>query len=160
MNWGDPTVCVIWNQFTGRYYPPSFTQTPPFFSMRKTCFSKGLVIVKHKMLRACVCVCVLMYVHVWQVEGCERRLSESTPDYTLPFIKVSRRWQLLINILPQDPTTPPLSHPTLHQAPATLSSHPSFDTAAEVDITRAKLQTSFANCRFRHQSGSCHMACQ
>lgn len=54
-------------------------------------------------VRACVCVCVCDWV-VWQVEGCECSLSQPSPDYSAPFIKVSPPWQPLINILPQTPT--------------------------------------------------------
>ena len=36
----------------------------------------------------CVCVCACTGA-VWQVEGCECSLSQASPDYSAPFIKVS-----------------------------------------------------------------------
>lgn len=44
----------------------------------------------------CVCACAPASIHmsvcdwaVWQVEGCECSLSQPSPDYSAPFIKVS-----------------------------------------------------------------------
>lgn len=68
-------------------------------------------IYTHLFMCVCtyVCACMCAYVcvcnwAVWQVEGCECSLSQPSPDYSAPFIKVSPPWQPLINILPQTPT--------------------------------------------------------
>lgn len=107
---------------------------------------------------------------VWQVEGCECSLSQPSPDYSAPFIKVSPSWQPLINILPQTHThtwhrvrTRMHIHTTLPSPLDNCHPSPSLHSTPNAAPNSSNSNTSsnsFANCSVSHQFCSRLVRCQ